>query len=116
MSTSVKTSPLAGVTVAAAMSPGLLACPPGAPLRTVAAIMAVNEVHAVLLTGGPSDSPAVVTDLDLVAAAGSLGAPATSAAGAPATIAPDATLAAAAETIAREGRSHLVVVAPGDGH
>jgi CBS domain-containing protein len=36
--------------VADAMHPGLISCPPDAPLRTVARMMATYRVHTILVT------------------------------------------------------------------
>jgi CBS domain-containing protein len=97
-------------TVGDVMSAGLLACPPSTPLRTVAGMMVVHEVHAVALW----DAPAVVTDLDLVAAAGAIDtADAAAAASTPATVAPGDPLIAAAAAMAESGRSHALVAEPG---
>jgi len=96
------------------MSPGLLACPPSTPLRAVAGMMVVHEVHAVALWDDPVGPPAVVTDLDLVAAAGAIDtADAAAAASTPATVAPDDPLVAAAAAMADSGRSHALVMEPG---
>jgi CBS domain-containing protein len=78
--------------------------------------MAVNEVHAVVVADAPPAPPAVVRDLDLVARVGAIDTAASSAATRPATIAADDTLAGAAQALAREGHSHLVVLAPGEGN
>jgi CBS domain-containing protein len=112
MSNLVHSVPLTAVTVADVMSPGLLTCAPGTPLRAVAAMMVVHEVHAVLLADGAGGAPAVVTDLDVVAAAAAIDAPAGGAASTPATIAPGSALLDAADVLAREDRSHLVVLHP----
>jgi CBS domain-containing protein len=116
MSTTAKRSALTGVSVADVMSPGVLACPSDTTLRTVAAMMIAHQVHAVVLSDGPSGEPAVVTDLDLVATAGSIDAPAARASSRPATVAPDDPLVAAADALDRAGRSHVLVLAPGTAH
>jgi len=66
--TTAPTTPsLAGLTVASVMHHGILGAPKDAELSTLAAIMARYQVHSVLLTD--ADRPAIVTDLDLLAAA-----------------------------------------------
>src|SRR3954468_12332010 len=106
MSASVATTPLAGLTAAEVMSPGLLACERDAPLHELAAMMAVNEVHAVAL----SDGRGVVTTLDIVASPQA--ATAADLASSPATVLPCEPLEQAARIIAETGRSHVVVVGP----
>src|SRR5689334_4205144 len=99
------------------MSPGLLTCAPGVPLRAVAGIMAVHEVHAVVLWDGSGGDPAIVTDLDLVATANDIdSADAASVAGVPPTVASGDDLRAAAALMADSGRSHVLVVDPASGH
>jgi CBS domain-containing protein len=79
MSTKTDESPrrhasLAARTVAEAMHPGLLTCPPEAPLREVARMMATYRVHAIVVYPD-EDHPdvasvwGVVSDSDLAAAA-----------------------------------------------
>jgi CBS domain-containing protein len=66
--------PLAELRAIDAMHPGMISCPPGTPLRTVARMMASYRVHAIVihahdddeLPGG--DTWGVVTDADLVRA------------------------------------------------
>jgi CBS domain-containing protein len=62
--------------VSCTMHPGLISCPLGASLRTVARMMATYRVHAILVTahgeealpgGGPWGT---VSDTDLIRAAG----------------------------------------------
>lgn len=66
--TTAPTTPsLAGLTVASVMHHGILGTSKDADLTTLAAIMARHQVHSVLLTD--ADRPAIVTDLDLLAAA-----------------------------------------------
>jgi CBS domain-containing protein len=95
----------------------LLTCPPGVPLRVVAGIMAVHEVHAVVLWDGSGGGPTIVTDLDLVAAAKEIdSADAASVAGTPPTVASGDDLRAAAAVMADSGHSHVLVVDPESGH
>jgi CBS domain-containing protein len=59
-------------TVAEAMHPGLLTCPPEAPLRHVARMMATYRVHAIVIYSDAEAGSAlwgVVSDSDLAAAA-----------------------------------------------
>src|SRR4051794_16477867 len=102
----VATTPLAGLTAAEVMSPGLLACERDAPVRELAEMMAVNEVHAVALPDGSG----VVTTLDIVASPEA--ATAADLASSPATVLPDEPLEQVARVIAETGRSHVVVVGP----
>src|SRR4051812_24012684 len=104
MTTSVASSPLAGLVAADVMSPGLLTCERETPRSELASLMAVNEVHAVAL----ADASGVVTALDLVAAPRH--AVAAELASSPATVGPSDGLSAAAALMARERRSHVVVV------
>ena len=108
--------------VADAMRHGVIGCPPGAPLRAVARIMATNHVHCVVITGyqvdrsGHSGEHAwgVVSDMDLTRSAGAVddlmaGEVATT--DVP-TVHPDTPLADAARMMAELGAGHLVVVTP----
>ena len=59
-------------TVGDAMSRGVIGCPPETPLRVVAQMMATHGVHAIFVFDADDEVPrfwAVVSDLDLVAAA-----------------------------------------------
>jgi CBS domain-containing protein len=98
---------------------GLVSCPSGASLRTVAALMADNGVHCVVVVDDPSETRSlwgVVFDHDLVAAStvrpldeqkagGTAMKPAV-------TVAPGETLRNAAKQMTRHSVSHLVVVDP----
>jgi CBS domain-containing protein len=61
-------------TVADAMHPGIVSCPPDATLTEVARVMATNHVHCVAVMGVAREDPgerlvwAIVSDLDLVRA------------------------------------------------
>jgi CBS domain-containing protein len=115
MSTTVKGTPLTTLSVADVMSPGLLTCPPSMSLRAVAGIMVVHAVHAVAMWDADG-GPAVVTDLDLVAAAKAFDtSDAATIASVPATVAAGDPLIAAAAAMADSGRSHVLVVDPGSG-
>jgi CBS domain-containing protein len=62
-------SPLAGVTVLDAMNPGVITCAPTDGVATIAAIMLMHGIHAVVLAPLEHGAPPVVTDLELVRAA-----------------------------------------------
>jgi CBS domain-containing protein len=103
--------------VADAMHWGLVHCPPDASLAEVAALMARERVHCVLVLEEPSDLRSlwgVVTDLDLVAASTVRPLEGQSASGTamkPAiTVFPHESLETAAELMTKLGASHLVVV------
>jgi len=103
--------------VADAMHWGLVHCTPDTSLRSVAALMASERVHCVVVTEDPLDTSSlwgVVSDLDLVAAATVRpldGQPAGGTAMKPAvTAVPDETLDAAARRMTEYGVSHLVVI------
>ncbi len=49
-------------------SAGLISCSPHAPLDEIAALMAENRVHAVVVVDDRAVEPPVVSDLDLIAA------------------------------------------------
>jgi CBS domain-containing protein len=114
------------VRVADAMHHGILSCAADAPLGEVAGIMAKHHVHAVAVTDGPMpikagapDRPvAVVSDLDVIAAAASGTEPsALEAAGTePLTISADQPLHRAAQLMAEHGVAHLVVRDPASGY
>jgi CBS domain-containing protein len=107
------------LTVWDAMHRGLVRCRPDASLRAVAALMADERVHCVVVIDDPSDTRSlwgVVSDSDLIAAAtvrsldeqhamGTAIRPAV-------TIGPYESLARAAQQMTKHGVSHLVVVDP----
>lgn len=117
-------TPLAGLRVADAMHPGLVTCPPEAPLRSVARMMATYRVHAVLVSAhgeplGDGGAWGLVTDVDLLRAAEvadldrqTARALATEQ---PPTVAADANLADASHLIVEHGASHLLVLEPHTG-
>jgi len=113
---------LADVSVAAAMHPGVLTCPPETPLRDVARMLATYNVHGVFVypqeDEHEEDAPLlrVVSDLDLVSAAASgdldertAGG---SAAGRVVEVSGRDTLQSAAQLMKEHRTSHLVVVEP----
>lgn len=110
-----ETSALEEIIVRDAMHEGVLSCPTDTPLSTVAELMAANGVHCVVVTDVVDASVwGVVSDLDLVAAAGVRDLDAQSAGGSAATpalaIAPDDTLQRAAQMMTEHAATHLLVV------
>lgn len=112
------------VTVAQAMHPGVISCPPGASLRAVARMMAAYKVHCVVVFDDADEATAgslwgIVSDLDLAAGL-SVGAVDERTAGEIAatpivTVVPDETLARAGQLMTEHGSAHLVVVDPASG-
>ena len=109
-------------TVGEAMSRGVISCPPETSLRVVARMMASSGVHAIFVferSEAAEDEPqlwAVVSDLDLVAAAQldldtlTAGASAVT----PLVSVPaDTAIAEAGSLMARYGIAHLAVTEPG---
>jgi CBS domain-containing protein len=116
---------LDGLSIADAMHPGLISCPPDTPLRAAARMMATYRVHAVLVAAhGHAALPdgagwGIVTDADLLRAAadavvdeqtvGTIAAVPT------ATLSPHDSLVHGAETMMAGGLSHVIVVDPESG-
>jgi CBS domain-containing protein len=109
-------------TVGDAMSNGVISCPAETPLSVVAQMMAVHGVHAIFVfqPGEDEEAPAplwaVVSDLDLVAAA-QLDLE-TMTAGASAvtplvSVSSDSSLPEAGSLMAQYGIAHLAVTEPG---
>jgi CBS domain-containing protein len=103
--------------VADAMHWGLVSCDADATLESVASLMSTERVHCVVVFENRADaSPlwGVVTDLDLIAAAGVRPLDEQQAGGTAmrpgVTIDPSESLVAAARLMTREGVAHLVVV------
>jgi len=109
-------------TVAEAMHPGVITCPHGASLRTVARMMAAYRVHCVVVFDEREEVEVrpfwgVVSDLDLAAglsednlderSAGEI------AASPVVTVRSDETLARAAQLMTEHGSAHLIAVEPG---
>src|SRR5690348_11510439 len=100
------------------MRPGVIGCGRETPLRTVARMMADNHVHSIVVTRPGSEGGGrpwgVVSDLDLMRA----GAEAEDMTAGQAcatevvTVAPDDTLARAAQLMSEYNTTHLVVVDP----
>ena len=98
-------------TVLDAMHQGVVSCPPQTPLREVARIMAAQRVHCVVVEGD-DDGWGIVSDLDLVAvlSGGSSGLVARDAAATAAvTLAPAVSLKRAAQLMAENETTHLIV-------
>lgn len=114
---------LEDATVAEAMHPGVLTCPPEAPLRDVARMMARFRIHAVVVLTEETEADegvgvwGVVSDADLIRAAAVDdvdGRSAGGTAGTPVvTVYPHEPLQRAAELMNQQAVTHLVVVAPG---
>lgn len=107
----------AGIRVFDAMHRGVLTCSRDASLADVAGLMASRRVHCVVVADAPGDANSlwgIVSDLDLVAAAGvrDLDAQTAGAAAATAalTIEPEETVQRAAQLMTEHGATHLVVV------
>jgi CBS domain-containing protein len=106
-------------TVADVMHPGVMSCPPDAPLVSVAQTMATHHVHAVVVGGIATEAVhgdhlvwGLVSDMDLVRAAeiGIEGRTAQEVATTKAiTVDPTTSLAAAARLMDVHGTSHLIV-------
>jgi len=99
-------------TVADAMTPGVITCLPETPLWIVARMMATYRVHAIVVFTRDDDlAPwGVVSDLDLVGAIGR-GVTAGMVAASPVVaVAPEETLARAAQLMSEHASAHLLVV------
>jgi CBS domain-containing protein len=111
---------LQGLRVIDAMHPGVISCPIETPLRTVARMMATHRVHAIVVTAhGDAELPAgglwgVISDADLVRAAQAPGfedQPARAiAATPPLTVTTSEALDRAAELMAEQNVTHLIVL------
>lgn len=105
-----------------AMSRGTLSCRSETPLRTVARMMSEHLVHSVVVTdldGVSERAWGVVTDIDVVAAAGEDVDERTAgqiAATELLTVAPSESLDHAAQLMTEHQVTHLVVVDRGDDH
>ena len=104
--------PLAAIEAHTVMSPGLVACLPGAALAEVAALMAVNQVHSVVVD---ADAARLITARDVLRAAlaGATTAEEVLAPEAP-SVAPGDTLLAAAVRMVDAAEGHVVVRDRGD--
>jgi CBS domain-containing protein len=112
------TSSLDTATVAEAMHRGVITCAPESDIATVAATMAANVVHAVVLLDQDRGSALLVTDLDVVRAAlrDAAGVTAAELAREPlATVVSGAPLTQAISLMARREDAHILVSEPGAG-
>lgn len=102
-----------------AMNHDVVSCPPDMPLRAVAALMAENRIHSVVVFDDEADRAwGLVSDLDVVGATGGdLDArQAREFAGTPAlTIGPGESVSRAAQLMTEYQSTHLVVVEPDSG-
>lgn len=98
------------------MTTGVVSCPPDMPLRAVAAIMARDRIHSVIVfEGGPERAWAIVSDLDVVSAASTDldRETAVAVAATPVvTVGPDERLARVVQLMTEYETTHLVVVEP----
>ncbi|MBD0338830.1 MAG: CBS domain-containing protein [Thermoleophilia bacterium] len=112
--------PLSRLPVSAAMHEGVITCDRDAPLSEVARLMSEESVHCVVVAGAEGLPWALISDLDLTAAAsvrGLIGQTAAATAATPVvTVRPDETLERAAQLMTEHGISHLVVAEPGGSH
>lgn len=114
---------LAHATVADAMHPGILSCPPDAPLTEVARMMASHHVHSVAVVGVSHDHGeklvwGIISDLDLMRAGvrGEVEATAGSMALQPiVSVEPTMPLREAGELMLTHELTHVAVVDPGVG-
>jgi len=110
---------LTHVRVRDCMHPGTLTCAADDSLREVAAIMANNRIHAVVITPTNGVRPVgVVSDLDVVAAvaAGADCSAHEAAATEALTVSADEPLRNAAQLMSEHGVSHLLVVEGAGGY
>jgi CBS domain-containing protein len=106
-------------TVAEVMHSGLITCPADATVAELAATMARERIHCIVIADAAGARPwAVVSDLDVMAAiARGEHVPAASLAGNRVVlVAPSATLVEAARLLAEHRVGHLVVVDPETAH
>jgi CBS domain-containing protein len=111
--------PFEQASVVDAMRVGIVSCPPDTTLDEVARIMATYRIHCVVVSEMEGATPVgVVADIDLAAAASrsretTAGQLARSE---PVTVAADDSLERAAQLMAEQEVSHLVVIQPHSGH
>jgi len=101
------------------MHQGVLTCLAEDSLRDVAAIMANQRVHAVVITSPRAERPEdVISDLDLLTAlaTGQECTAAQAAASETLTVSADATMRAAAQLMSEHGVSHLIIVDAAGGY
>lgn len=119
MNTEARQPSIRTLLVADAMHPGVIACEREAPLSEVAATMARELVHCVVVESGSGEAGppwGIVSDTDLIAAAlvrdledqsagGSAGTPVVA-------VVPDETLERAAQLMTEHNTAHLIVIDP----
>jgi len=117
MSTKTRDLRIGELRVAAAMHAGVYTCDREAPLSDVAAAMARESIHCVVVENGSGESGppwGIVSDLDLVAAATVRDLGEQTAGGSAATpvvmVAPHETLERAAQLMTEHSSAHLIVV------
>jgi len=117
MTTTERAVRISGLTVADAMHAGVFTCERDTPLAELAATMAEQSIHCVVVESGSGDGGppwGIVSDLDLVAAALVRDLDDQIASGSAATpvvmVSPTETLERAAQLMTEHGTSHLVVV------
>jgi CBS domain-containing protein len=105
--------------VADAMRPGVMSCPPDVPAISIARMMATRHIHAVVIERVQVDAVhgehpvwGIVSDLDLAraACAGAEDLTAGELAAEPVTIEPTASLVEAARMMDEQATAHLIVV------
>jgi len=113
MTTTTDRSALGAFEAGEIMAPGLVACPPGAPLTEVATLMAAHQVHAVVVDPA---APRLITARDVVRAvvAGSASA-ADAVLGAASSVSPRDTLPAVARRMVNDQVAHVLVCERGEG-
>jgi CBS domain-containing protein len=114
------TGSLAGLAVSDAMHQGIVSCTPDTSLRTIARLLAMHRVHAVVAfprhesDAGHVSSWKVISDLDLIDASSrldlDLGTAADVARGPVRCVQPDEQLASAVQTMLANRISHVIVV------
>ena len=115
---------LASIAVSEAMHRGVITCPPSTPLVEVATTMFRKRVHCVVVCENGCEAGtgvwALLSDLDLIAAAGVRPVDEQTAEGSAASpvvqVAPNDTLEHAAQLMTEYATSHLVVVEPDTDH
>ena len=115
ISASYRLPPIENALVSDAMHPGVFTCEPSVSLRQVCRLMVTYHVHAIVV-GSTGDEWSMVTNVDVLAAAGR--DPDVLTAGDVAnsptlTTAPDEPLVGAARRMAERGADHMIVVDDG---
>ncbi|MGZ4311275.1 MAG: CBS domain-containing protein [Solirubrobacteraceae bacterium] len=101
------------------MRAGIFTCDPETPGRELAATMASLRIHALALRGAPSQTPAIISDLDVVAGIASHADQFTArdlASAQAVTVSRTRTLREAAHLMVEHGAAHLIVIDHASGH